>query len=92
MKLVKSGKSRAAAPEVCPNPEIHRANFVWATPVPPSRLQPGSNEAPLQLRSSILPAFPDLVDKALQPYPEALDAVARAVKEWYEREDAASRL
>jgi hypothetical protein len=63
--------------------------FPWIIPgAPHQQKQP---QSPHQPRTSILQDFPDLVDKALQPYPEALDAVARAVKEWYAREDAASR-
>ena len=90
MNRKKGNELRTAAPVVSllHNPQ-DRTMFPWIIPVAPQQQQ--QPQSPHQPRTSILQDFPDLVDKALQPYPEALDAVARAVKEWYQREDAASR-
>ncbi len=90
MKKSKSTKLPAAEPVVSQLPQ-RRENFSWVRAAAPHAHNPKDKCAHTGAPSSILQDFPDLVDKALQPYPEALDAVARAVKEWYQREDAASR-
>ena len=40
-------------------------------------------------KRSILEDYPDLVDRAIRQFPEAILALRQAIKEWYAREDAA---
>jgi hypothetical protein len=42
-------------------------------------------------KRSILEDYPDLVDRAIRQYPEAILALRQAIKEWYAREDALAR-
>ncbi len=39
-------------------------------------------------KRSILDDYPDLVDRAIRQFPEAILALRQAIKEWYAREDA----
>ncbi len=42
-------------------------------------------------KRSILEDYPDLVDRAIRQFPEAILALRQAIKEWYAREDALAR-
>jgi hypothetical protein len=42
-------------------------------------------------KRSILDDYPDLVDRAIRQFPEAILALRQAIKEWYAREDALAR-
>lgn len=48
---------------------------------------PSANGKP---KRSILEDYPDLVDRAIRQFPEAILALRQAIKEWYAREDAAA--
>ena len=49
-----------------------------------------STAAGVKPKRSILEDYPDLVDRAIRQFPEAILALRQAIKEWYAREDAAA--